>query len=203
MAMNKKSNNGQPVIPPLATASWLIENTCLTFLQIGEFCGLEEVEVKSIADGFLARNMLPISPIKMGVLTKQEICDREKDGKPLKNTFDLLKGLDLKIQKQKKYIPLAQRKNRPEAVLWLLQYHPELTDAQIRKLTRTTKNTIQKMKDKTYEGYEELTAKDPVTVGFCTQKVLDAEIKKALNKTEEAQNKKKKTTKKSRSKKNK
>ena len=33
---------------PKSTALWLIENTALTFEQIGEFCGLHELEVKNI-----------------------------------------------------------------------------------------------------------------------------------------------------------
>ena len=35
---------------PKSTALWLIENTALTFEQIGEFCGLHELEVKMQAN---------------------------------------------------------------------------------------------------------------------------------------------------------
>ena len=35
---------------PKATAVWLVENTALSFDQIGEFCGLHSLEVKGIAD---------------------------------------------------------------------------------------------------------------------------------------------------------
>ena len=37
---------------PKATAVWLVENTTLTFKQIGDFCELHELEVQAIADGF-------------------------------------------------------------------------------------------------------------------------------------------------------
>ena len=40
----------QPLMPH-ATASWLVENSSLTFEQIAEFCGLHVLEVKGIADG--------------------------------------------------------------------------------------------------------------------------------------------------------
>jgi hypothetical protein len=36
---------------PKATAVWLVENTSLSFDQIGEFCGLHALEVQAIADG--------------------------------------------------------------------------------------------------------------------------------------------------------
>ena len=34
-----------------ATAVWLVDNTTLNFKQIGDFCGLHELEVQGIADG--------------------------------------------------------------------------------------------------------------------------------------------------------
>ena len=181
----EKIVRGNGVISPLATAVWLVDNTSLTFKQIGDFCGFDEKEIQSIADGLIANNVMPLNPIKVGNLSAEEIKAREEDGKPLKNSFDLLKGLDIKVQKQKKYIPVIQRRSRPEAVLWLLQYAPELLDSQIIKLVRTTKNMIQMIRDKAYDGYNELVAKDPVIIGFCTQKELDFEVEKARTKKEQ------------------
>ena len=197
----EKIVRGNGVISPLATAVWLVDNTALTFKQIGDFCGFDEKEIQSIADGLIANNVMPLNPIKVGNLSVEEIKAREEDGKALKNSFDLLKGLDIKVQKQKKYIPVIQRRSRPEAVLWLLQYAPDLLDSQIIKLVRTTKNMIQMIRDKVYDGYNELVAKDPVMIGFCTQKELDFEIEKARTKKEQlleeeakAKEKKKKRT---------
>ena len=42
------------LLMPKATAVWLVDNTTLTFLQIGEFCNLHELEVQAIADGEVA-----------------------------------------------------------------------------------------------------------------------------------------------------
>src|SRR3546814_12175547 len=39
----------QPLVPH-ATASWLVDNTALSFDQIAEFCGLHILEVQAIAD---------------------------------------------------------------------------------------------------------------------------------------------------------
>ncbi|MCY4504202.1 MAG: DUF1013 domain-containing protein, partial [Alphaproteobacteria bacterium] len=36
---------------PKATAVWLIDNTRLTFEQIGAFCALHMLEVQALADG--------------------------------------------------------------------------------------------------------------------------------------------------------
>jgi hypothetical protein len=37
-----------------ATAVWLVDNTTISFKQIGDFCGLHELEVQGIADGDVA-----------------------------------------------------------------------------------------------------------------------------------------------------
>jgi hypothetical protein len=44
--------SNQPAYPlmPHATASWLVDNTALTFEQIAEFCGLHLLEVQAMAD---------------------------------------------------------------------------------------------------------------------------------------------------------
>ena len=46
--------NMSQVLMPKATAVWLIDNTTLTFDQIGDFCALHPLEVKGIADGEVA-----------------------------------------------------------------------------------------------------------------------------------------------------
>ena len=42
---------------PHATASWLVDNTALTFQQIAEFCGLHILEVQAIADDTAATKL--------------------------------------------------------------------------------------------------------------------------------------------------
>ena len=39
---------------PQATAVWLVENTSLSFQQVGDFCGLHVLEVLGIADEEIA-----------------------------------------------------------------------------------------------------------------------------------------------------
>ena len=64
---------------PKATASWLIENTTLSFNQISNFVGLHSLEVQAIADGEVSGGMLPRNPIENGELTKDEIVRCEKN----------------------------------------------------------------------------------------------------------------------------
>lgn len=186
------------VISPMATAIWLIDNTSLSFKQIGDFCDFTETEIQLIADGVIGKGILPVDPTKNGNLTKQEIELRERDGGALNNAFNSLSGFVINIQKKKKYIPMLQRRSRPDAVLWLINYCPELSDAQIVKLTRTTKGTIQAIRNKEYSGYSDLVAKDPVILGFCSQKELDFAVKHAKdgkkNKVKKEKGKKVKTS---------
>ena len=48
---------------PKATAVWLLDNTTLTFDQIGDFCKLHPLEVKGIADGEVAQGIKGLSPV--------------------------------------------------------------------------------------------------------------------------------------------
>ena len=64
---------------PKATASWLIENTTLSFRQISEFVELHTLEIQAIADDEVSSGILPRNPIEYGELTKEEIKDCEKD----------------------------------------------------------------------------------------------------------------------------
>lgn len=64
---------------PKATAVWLVENTTLTFKQIGDFCELHELEVQAIADGDVAFNIVGLNPVTGGQLTADEIARCEQD----------------------------------------------------------------------------------------------------------------------------
>ncbi len=55
----------QPLMPH-ATASWLVDNTSLTFQQIAEFCGLHILEVQAIADDTAATKLTGRDPLRAG-----------------------------------------------------------------------------------------------------------------------------------------
>src|SRR6202000_1571361 len=64
---------------PKATAVWLVENTTLTFEQIGDFCGMHPLEIQGIADGEVAAGIIGQDPMAMNELTREEIEKGEKD----------------------------------------------------------------------------------------------------------------------------
>ena len=66
-------------IMPKATAVWLIDNTTLTFRQIGKFCELHELEVQAIADGDVTPYSMGYNPITNGQLSMDEIKRCEAD----------------------------------------------------------------------------------------------------------------------------
>src|SRR6185312_9910797 len=131
----------QPLMPK-ATAVWLVENTSLTFEQIGEFCGLHALEVQAIADGEVATQMQGLDPVANGQTTAAEIERFQADpGARLKLSETAIPQQFVK-HKGPRYTPIAKRQDKPDAIMYLLRSHPELSDAQISKLIGTTKPTI-------------------------------------------------------------
>jgi len=170
--------NDKPFMPK-ATAVWLVENTNISFKQIADFCNLHELEIKGIADGDVAKGIKAYNPILAGQLTREEIELASKDNKKILTLNK--KTLDIKFQKKNtKYIPLSKRQDKPEAILWLIKTHPQLSDGQIAKLVGSTKNTVSVIRKKNYWNFSNLSAKDPVVSNLCSQ----TDIKNAVDKAE-------------------
>ena len=161
------------ILMPKATAVWLLENTALSFVQISDFCELHILEIESIANGDVMDKMPGINPINNKILTTDEIKKCEKNSKlKLKiNKSELPKPK--KIAKGAKYTPIAKRQERPGAIKWLLKEFPSITDNEICRLIRTTKNTVDSIKNKSHWNYENIITKDPVKLGFCSEKDLN------------------------------
>ena len=178
--------NDKPFMPK-ATAVWLVENTKISFKQIADFCNLHELEVKGIADGDVAKGIKAYNPILAGQLTREEIEACSKDSNRMLAIN--IKTLDIKKERKKpRYVPLSKRQDRPEAVLWLLENHPQLSDGQIGKLVGSTKNTVTLIRNKNYWNFSNLSAKDPVVSNLCSQ----VDIKNAAEKAERRIKRKKK-----------
>tara|TARA_B100000686_G_scaffold321659_1_gene374581 strand:+ start:366 stop:944 length:579 start_codon:yes stop_codon:yes gene_type:complete len=164
---------------PMATAVWLVENTSLTFKQIANFCNLHEVEVQGIADGEVGKGIKGYNPVISGQLTKEEIELSTKDNtRDLKINFNEIE-ISTEEKKDKKYVPLSKRQDKPDSALWLLKHHSLLKDSQIAKLVGITKNSVTSIRNKNYWNYNNLNPKDPVAIGLFTQKELFAAIEKA------------------------
>ena len=164
---------------PVATAVWLVENTSLTFRQIAEFCNMHEVEIQSIADGEVGKGIVGYNPIIAGQLTKEEIELSSKDmERPLKISENEVQ-LSTETKKDKKYVPLSKRQDKPDSALWLLKNHSKLKDSQIAKLVGITSASVKTIRNKSYWNYNNLNPKDPVALNLFTQKDLLDAIAKA------------------------
>ena len=164
---------------PKATAVWLVDNTTLSFRQIAEFCGLHELEVQGIADGDVAAGVKGFDPIQNNQLEQQEIEKGEKDPSySLKLKYNAA-AVGEEKRRGPRYTPLSKRQDRPAAILWLVKFHPELTDGQISKLVGTTKPTIQSIRERTHWNISNIQPVDPVALGLTKQTELDAAVQKA------------------------
>ncbi len=168
----------QPLMPK-ATAVWLVENTSLTFEQVAEFCGMHELEVQAIADGEVAVGMVGRDPVAGGELTAEEIARVEAN--PNLKLRMRVQDLPQPVARSKgpRYTPVTKRGDKPDAIAHLLKAHPELSDAQICKLIGTTKPTIAAVRDKTHWNAANIKARNPVLLGLCSQRELDAALERA------------------------
>ena len=165
---------------PKATAVWLVENTTLSFKQIANFCNLHELEVKGIADGDVAKGIKAYNPILAGQLTRDEInlCS-ENHERPLSLSKKNQEIVVSNERKKSKYTPISKRKDRPDAVLWLVKNFSQLSDGQIAKLVGSTKGTVSLIRSRTYWNFSSLSAKDPVILSLCSQLQFQKAVEKA------------------------
>ncbi|MEM7717898.1 MAG: DUF1013 domain-containing protein [Pseudomonadota bacterium] len=166
-----------------ATAVWLVDNTTISFKQIADFCGLHELEVQGIADGDVATGVKGFDPVTNNQLTQDEIDKAEKN--PLHKLKLKYNAAAVGEEKRRgpRYTPLSKRQDRPASILWLVKFHPELSDGQISKLVGTTKPTIQSIRERTHWNISNIQPIDPVALGLCKQSELDAAVQKAAAKT--------------------
>jgi hypothetical protein len=163
---------------PKATAVWLIEKTALTFTQIAEFCGMHPLEVQAIADGEVAQGIVGYDPVANNQVTLEEIrrCEADPNArlKLLPSTLPVARRT-----RGARYTPVAKRNDRPDGIAFLLRNYPQLSEAQIAKLMGTTKETIQKVRDRTHWNAANIKPRDPVILGLCSQTDLNAMVAQA------------------------
>ncbi len=167
---------------PKATASWLIENTSLSFKQISEFVGMHDLEIQAIADGEVSGGILPRNPLENGELTQNEIKRCEENEKLSLN----IKDSDIPIPNSKtkgsRYTPLSKRAEKPNGIYWFIKNIPEIPDSQICKLIGTTKKTVQSIRERSYWNMQNVRAQNPFELGLCNKEDLEKVIDKYKNK---------------------
>ena len=168
---------------PKATAVWLVENTALSFKQIADLCVLHELEVKGIADGDVAQGIKGMDPVTAGQLTRDEIVKGEADANH--KLVLIISKANEQIKRSTagpRYTPVSRRSDRPDAIMWIIRYHPELADSAIMKLVGTTKHTIAQVRDRNHWNAQNIKPVDPVSLGLCSQLELDLAVQKAASK---------------------
>jgi len=167
------------LLMPKATAVWLIDNTALTFAQIADFCDLHDLEVQAIADGDVGAGIQGYNPILNKQLTDDEIkrCEADPSARLSRERSTLPEPTAR--TKGPRYVPLARRGDKPDAIAWIVKHHPNIKDSQISKLIGTTKDTISKIRDRSHWNIANISAKHPVMLGLCSQQDLDAAIEKS------------------------
>jgi len=165
---------------PHATASWLVDSTSLTFEQISEFCGLHILEVQAMADDLASSKYTGRDPVRSGELTNDEI---ERGQANPAYVLKMQKApVTVSRTKGPRYTPVSKRQDKPDGIAWILRHHPEISDAQIGKLIGTTRNTIAAIRERSHWNIANIQPKDPVTLGLCSQRELDAIVAKAAKK---------------------
>ena len=166
----------QPLMPH-ATASWLVDNTALSFDQIAEFCGLHILEVQAIADDTAATKLTGRDPVRAHELTQEEIDRGQADPN---YRLKMTKGPEqVRRTKGPRYTPVSKRQDKPDGIAWIIRNHPEISDGAIGNLIGTTRTTIAAIRDRSHWNIANITPKDPVTLGLTTQRELDAAVAKA------------------------
>jgi hypothetical protein len=166
----------QPLMPH-ATASWLVDNTALSFEQIADFCGLHILEVQAIADDTAATKLTGRDPVRAHELTQDEIDLGQKDPN---YRLKMTKGPEqVRRTKGPRYTPVSKRQDKPDGIAWIIRNHPEISDGAIGKLIGTTRTTIQAIRERSHWNIANIVPKDPVTLGLTSQRELDAAVAKA------------------------
>ncbi len=121
-----------------------------------------------------------LTPVRAGELNMAEIEKGQAD-----STYALkMQKAPVNVSRTKgpRYTPVSKRQDKPDGIAWILRHHPEISDAQIGKLIGTTRNTITAIRDRTHWNIANIQAKDPVTLGLCSQRELDGIVARAAKK---------------------
>jgi len=141
---------------------------------------LHILEVQAMADDLASSKYTGRDPVRAGELNMAEI---EKGQADPNYSLKMQKApINVNRTKGARYTPVSKRQDKPDGIAWILRNHAEISDAQIGKLIGTTRNTIAAIRDRSHWNISNIQAKDPVTLGLCSQRELDAIVAKAAKK---------------------
>lgn len=178
--MAQKQPDAANLLMPKATAVWLVENTALSFEQIGEFTGLHAIEVQALADEEVGRGIVGRNPVEHNEVTQDELDKAGADpAYRMRASRTDLPSVKVRA-KGPKYTPVSKRGDKPDAIAYLLKHHPEISEAQICRLIGTTKPTIQSVRERSHPNAQNIKPRHPVDLGLCTYVELEAATRKGL-----------------------
>jgi hypothetical protein len=133
-----------------------------------------------MADDMTGTKYTGRDPVRAGELTMEEI---EKGQTDADYALKISKGPEqVRRTKGPRYTPVSKRQDKPDGIAWLLRNHPEISDGAICRLIGTTRNTITAIRERSHWNISEIQPKDPVTLGLCSQRELDAIVARAAKK---------------------
>ncbi|QJT94880.1 DUF1013 domain-containing protein [Wolbachia endosymbiont of Diaphorina citri] len=168
----------------MQVAAWLVDNTSLTFNQIAQCCKLSLEKVQDIADGEI--EVEKYDPIISEIITEKEIDNCKKNP-------NLVPNLIIKNIKRAKKVSIlgfastARRRDKPNAIYYLVKKFPILNNNVIAKLVSTTNYTVEQVRDRSHHNMLNIKPQDPVLLGLCSQENLEAEVERAKVEEEKKQ----------------
>ena len=133
---------------------------------------------QAIADGEVAQGIVGYDPVANNQVTAAEIARCEADSNARLALLPAVNPLPKK-GRGARYTPVAKRNDRPDAIAFVLRNFPQLSEAQVVKLLGTTKDTIQKVRERSHWNSTNIKPRDPVILGLCTQTDLNAMVNAA------------------------
>jgi hypothetical protein len=139
---------------------------------------MHPLEVQAIADGEVAQGIVGYDPVANSQITQDDIrrCEADPNARLrlIPSTLPAPKRL-----RGARYTPVAKRNDRPDAIAFLLRNFPQLSETQVGKLLGTTKETIQKVRERSHWNSANIKPRDPVILGLCSQTDLNAAVAQA------------------------
>lgn len=173
-----KGSSGNKHLILMKIAAWLIDNTSLTFNQIAQSCGLNLEEVQDIADEEIT--VEKYNPVAFGIMTENDInyCQNNANQVP-KFIANNIKMRSKAISNTFGATSAARRRDKPDAIYYLIKKFPILDNNVIAKLVSTTNQTVEQIRNSSHHNMQNIKPQDPVLLGLCSQKNLEAEVEKA------------------------
>ncbi|WP_168456223.1 cell cycle transcriptional regulator TrcR [Wolbachia endosymbiont of Ctenocephalides felis wCfeJ] len=178
-----KGNNDRNKQLLMQIAAWLVDNTALTFNQIAQSCELTLEEVQDIADEEI--DVERFNPIISGITTEKEIDNCKKNLNRIPNLIAKnLKRRSKTIGNVLGLASVARRRDKPDAIYYLIKKFPILDNNVIAKLISTTNHTVEQVRNGSHYNMQNIKPQDPVLLGLCSQEDLEVEVEKAKIKEE-------------------